>query len=278
MTVHHLRGSDDHYLIVTDQADDGRPAWRHRSVSLHTPTAEARAEWNILGRHSFGLGATFGRNGSESDVGLDLHAGPLGSLWLRLRAPWTKWAQVTRDASDGTPRYYARHTGIRLHPHPGCIASVQVDNPDGYWSRDAAWWRENTILWSSITGRTKTVKTTLDAGVCSVPMPEGAYDATYSTDRVHQRHVRLPGTILDRLRPKSWITTSIDIPSGIPVEGKGENSWDCGMDGTFGISAPGRVSDAIGSLVASVMRDRSRYGGPHNLTAPTTVADAGAGR
>jgi hypothetical protein len=67
----------------------------------------------------------------------------------------------------------------------------------------------------------------------------------------------------------------LDIPGGIPHEGKGENSWDCGMDGLFGCSGA-TVAEAIANAVRHTQRDRERYGGPHNLTRPMTVAEAGA--
>lgn len=276
MTIHHPTGNDDLYVIVTDHDAPGRPAWSHRGASLHTPNMTASAEWNILGGHGFGAGIELGRNGWESDLGLNVYAGPLGSLWLRLRAPWTRWAQVNRKSRDGIATHEPRHTGIRIATYPGCIASLQIDNSNESWSTQRAWWREIKLSTVDLTGKTTTDQTGIDSGTCRVPMPEGPYPATYVTERITRRHTRFPGTLIDRWRRQSWISTTIEVPGGIPVEGKGENSWDCGMDGTFGISAPGHVHDVIGSLVASVTRDRARRGGPHDLTAPTTVADAGA--
>jgi hypothetical protein len=59
----------------------------------------------------------------------------------------------------------------------------------------------------------------------------------------------------------------VEIPGGIPFNGKGENSWDCGTDGLFGSSFPidvleGSVSKCIGKVVENVMDSRFKYGTP----------------
>jgi hypothetical protein len=55
---------------------------------------------------------------------------------------------------------------------------------------------------------------------------------------------------------------NLDIERGVPTPGKGENSWDCGQDATYGLTCPAStVEEALASLRASVMRDRERYGG-----------------
>lgn len=276
MTIHHLFDREDWYIISHDRSDDRkpRPKWHHHGVWLHGPQVEAHAEWNIFDR-GFGVGFQFGRNGGESDVGLNLYLGRLASVWLRLRSPWTKWARVR----EGKPmQYYARHSGIRLFPHTGKLIDIEIDNLDGYWSRDQPWWRSFGVSRTDILGRNRVERTEIDSGAVRVPMPEGNYDATYKTEQWVRRHVRYPGKARDWFGVQSGISTSVDIPGGIPVEGKGENSYDCGMDGTFGITAPGRVEQVVGTLVGSVQRDRNRYGGPHDLDRPMTVAEAEAPR
>lgn len=47
----------------------------------------------------------------------------------------------------------------------------------------------------------------------------------------------------------------------IPVPGKGENSWDCDDDAIHSSHGPhSTVHQAVAALVASVYRDRTRYG------------------
>lgn len=273
MAVHHILGREDIYLITTDHRD-GEPkrGQINGSVTLTTPKVEGRAEVSTRA-HNFGYGFQLGRNGSESDLGLDLYAGPLGALWLRIRSPWTAWARI----SQGKPDWYsARHTGIRFRPRGGCIVEVMIEDIDGVWRRGQPWWRSMKLTTTTILGRTKTTEDVTASGPTNVAMPEGVYPATWKRTTYSHRHVRLPGTLIDRVRgPRQHTSIEIDVPGGIPVEGKGENSWDCGMDGVFSESGPDcTVAEATERLAASVVKQRKRHGGPHNLTKPTTVAEA----
>ena len=57
-------------------------------------------------------------------------------------------------------------------------------------------------------------------------------------------------------------TASIDVPKGIPHQGKGENSYDCGEDATFGLGCEAwTVDEAISKMVASVLKSRAKYDG-----------------
>lgn len=275
MSVRHLPrlNPDRWYVIDCDRSDGERPPWQERLVSLHGPHSQASAEWSLLGKHGFGWGFQLGRNGGESDLGLSLYAGRVASVWLRLRAPWTKWARVS-EAADPKNWYYARHTGLRVHPHEGCLLAWEWDAYDGRSSRDDPWWRSWSLRWADILGRTKAETIDGETGTTVVPLPEGAYPAVWKREDCVWRYERFPGSLLDAINgPKRHTSYTLDIPGGIPVEGKGENSWDCGMDGLFGVNGA-TVEDAVANAVRSVLRDRQRYGGPHNLTRPTAVSEA----
>jgi hypothetical protein len=54
----------------------------------------------------------------------------------------------------------------------------------------------------------------------------------------------------------------LKIDKGIPHAGKGENSWDCGDDATYGMCcAVKNIAEGVGVLVGSVLHDRVKYGG-----------------
>lgn len=81
-------------------------------------------------------------------------------------------------------------------------------------------------------------------------------------------HVKLTDDTWTRARWPRWPFTkqrfrcNVDIPGGIPVPGKGENSYDCGDDATFGLSADARTpEEAVAQVVQSVMNTRRRRGG-----------------
>ena len=249
--------------------------WRHRGTWLYGPRTEAHAEWRLFAKKGHGYGFQFGRNGSESDIGLDLYAGPLGSLWARLRSPWTRWARISQER-DPENWYHARHYGVTLFPWNGCIIQAEFGALEGRSSRGDPWYRDMTLTTRMILGNQTTTTETVEMGLTNVPMPEGNYAASWEKKRRTWRYKRWPGRLIDIVRgPRVRDYVTLDIAGGIPFEGKGENSWDCGMDGLFGCG--GRtVEDAVGHAVSSVLRSRERYGGPHNLTQPTSVRELDA--
>jgi len=233
-----------------------------------------RLTWLGRSQYDFGYGWKFGRNGGESDAGLDLHAGRRAHLWLRLRAPWLKWLRI----EQGQPEWYvARNTGFSIRPHEGCYVRWEIDQTEGHHRSSDPWWREGSIGHRHVFGRQQHDSEVIDSGTPRVLLPEGHYDATAKLERSTWRHVRWPGTWLDRVRPiparESW---TVAVEGGVPVEGKGENSWDCGMDGVYsssGLEGP-TLGEACQQFVASVLNRRQRYGGPHDLPRPMTVSEA----
>lgn len=284
MSVRHIGGRDDRYIITTDYAKDGSGRYYakdgsgrfYRRWSIHLDDLKVEASLSPLiwhRRSGHGIGFQFGRNGSESDIGLDLHVGRLGSVWMRLRSPWTKWANITDRERDGW--YEPRLTGIRLFPYDGCFLRWEIDHTAHSSRRSDAWWREQSITANTFFGLNASEKVEGDPVPVSVPMPEGSYPAVAKKATYTTRYTGRLGRVRDLVfGPRSHSSWRLDIPGGIPVEGKGENSWDCGMDGIFGTGGKS-PEDAIGNAVRSVLRDRKRYGGPHNLTHPTTVTEAG---
>lgn len=134
-----------------------------------------------------------------------------------------------------------------------------------YFSDNAIWWH----FWQEpmngkfgvfhfddfLFGKSECVRTVLDERDILVPMPEKAYEA----------HAKL---MLYQWKRPRWFTkefkrVEIDVPEGLPMEGKGENSWDCGKDATFGITTGqcNTIAEGVGILVGSVLKDRIKYGG-----------------
>jgi DNA (cytosine-5)-methyltransferase 1 len=98
---------------------------------------------------------------------------------------------------------------------------------------------------------------------CEVPMPEGKYPAVAKVERCTWKRPRWFG----RTEIRAWL----DIPKGIPHAGKGENSWDCGDDGLFGIGGAS-IDDAIENARRSVLRSRERYGNASDDTMREALA------
>jgi len=98
-----------------------------------------------------------------------------------------------------------------------------------------------------------------------IPMPEGCYDGEMVVQENIWKRLRFPfwPFILKRYY------CDIKIPQGVPFNGKGENSWDCGIDGLFSISfeidsldLKKAISKAIGRVVEHVTYSRLRHGTP----------------
>lgn len=97
---------------------------------IHGPKWFWSAEWSWrIPDYNFGYGFRFGRNGSDSDIGLDIYLGRLFCCFLRFKAPWTKVFRVRRN--HGRYWYEPRHYGIVLRPHKHCRLDVQF----GYYEQ-----------------------------------------------------------------------------------------------------------------------------------------------
>lgn len=138
--------------------------------------------------------------------------------------------------------------------HDGCL---WLDHPwvrEMEWRSDDLWWKKTIVLhvveWLIGRSRCETVKGS--PSETFIPMPEGCYRATATPEtRTWRRRWYWP----ERRRDSVWL----DIPGGIPRNGKGDNSWDCGDDGLFGCGGD-TLEDAIAHAVRSSLRDRRRYG------------------
>jgi len=112
-------------------------------------------------------------------------------------------------------------------------------------------------------------------------------------EEVHHRKIRFPERTYDlevKLKNDRWwrprwpfwpcrsMLRRCDIKvlteGGIPVPGKGENSWDCGDDATHGLSGPANnLKDAVDKIFDSVKSKRERYGSGLYMYEKKSMAD-----
>ena len=131
-------------------------------------------------------------------------------------------------------------------------------DPMGGWSRDMSWHlvSHSFHLDDFFLGKIEYSEMTLKEGDIYIPMPEGSYPAKYKQYIATRKR--------KRWFKKEIMMVQIDIPNGIPHEGKGENSYDCGEDALYGLTTPAnKIEDAVGKVVSSVLNDRKRYGGEY---------------
>lgn len=164
---------------------------------------------------------------------------PPVAFWLHINLPW----RLKRD----------RTIGIRFHS--GAVWwTCWVD--DNEWNSRRPKWRQGSLNFVDfLLGRAKCTTTVLEERSVLVPMPERAYPA-------------LAKLMLYEWKRPRWFAlrrkrVQIDIEEGIPFEGKGESSWNCGPDATYSITTGecSGIPEGVGILVGSVLRSRVKYGG-----------------
>lgn len=155
-------------------------------------------------------------------------------------------------------------------------------HPKDSWTRGTPRWRHGSFhWWDALVG--KAVHRSEPVGdpvEIDVPLPEGCYRARVGMTRDSWHRPRWPWPsvvpratidVISRPGPDGPYVPDDGRPGYVPVPGKGENAWDCGPDGTFGMTCVARtVEEAIGHLVASVLRDRQRHAGTHRYAEPIT--------
>lgn len=256
------------------QGPDG-PLWRHGRAWLHYNDGRERDhqdralgwEWVVGTREPWPkIGLAFNANfGDEYDLTFSVRVPFLGSFFVNVEGLFPcRWRG---DEKNFAVELYHEYLWIEF-----------------FWS-DPAWtWGENknrfpafriSFNWQDfLFGEQQHKREWLsplggdrrDAGIwtqeemetawrpISIPLPEGSYAARYRLERRTWWRARWPKRLVK-------VAADIDIPGGLPIPGKGENSWDCGDDAYFGLSC--RETDEpsiIAACVKAAMATRKRYG------------------
>lgn len=123
------------------------------------------------------------------------------------------------------------------------------------WSSRDPWWCKSHSFspYEFIFGRnTYSEENDLGWKPVEITMPEGKYKGK----------IRLyTGSWKNRIRTLRIPRAEIEMEEGIPFPGKGENSWDCGEDASFGITCPAKTeAEAICKMIENVLSNRRNYG------------------
>lgn len=173
----------------------------------------------------------------------------------------------------GWPRHNWGHdTSIQISADGGCngpYVSIDLHHADGdcfdckgwkgpHWY----WWPLNTLLGKPVYN---SKPLTQDPVHRRVLMPEAFYPVAVTLTEDSWKRPRWPWPTVVR-------RATVECLRPIPKPGKGENSWDCGEDGTYSMTCPAStVEEALAALKASVMRDRERYGGKEGYGNPQYI-------
>ena len=127
------------------------------------------------------------------------------------------------------------------------------------WRGDGWSWYAHPFRWipgDSVVEYDASMERTADV---TVSMPEGDYAASWRQRRCRWQRPRWFAA------PWVW-RYSLDIPGGVPLPGKGENSWDCEDDATYGVTFavqdhPEGPEETACRFVGDHLQSRARRGG-----------------
>lgn len=182
---------------------------------------------------------------------------------------------------DGLPRSIFKALGIDYgtvkNLRDGCFltersVSISVHDwslwwhlwmPDGLWrSDDPKWRRGNFNFIDAIFGKPSLESKRVGEKDVLVPMPERSYKGKVTLEQRKWSRPRWPFKSGPRQIVSDLLCFSLDMePGGIPIPGKGENSWDCGEDAVFSLDGVGDAVAAVNAMVKSVVRSRLKHGG-----------------
>lgn len=197
----------------------------------------------------------FTQGADEVDYGLSIALG-FASLFIELSG---------FRAHDAMRRcVFGYDTGIRLH---GDWLVLKWNNDDSETSystvggkrirRDAHGWRRRWSLLDVVLDNAVYASKAYSFSEMFIAMPEKTHMCTVKLHRDKWKRPRWPFA-------KRINRATIEIPNGIPIPGKGENSWDCGEDRVYSSTMPaGGMLEAIAKLHKSIADRRVKYGG-HN--------------
>lgn len=257
-----------HWQNLNEKAGDklGSPL-KHGRAWLRLGDGQLNWSWHLC-LDACALGVQVG---GEEEFGFHFRIGvPLvGSLFVTVAefGP-VKWlAKALLPKTDDPRRPWAgglhgyRNTReLEVYVYDWSLWWTMWRHPMAGWSREVSRFREgNWHPLDTFLGKSKVEVRTLEEREVEVPMPERAYTAQAKLELVTRKR--------PRWFAKSWLRTDIELPSkgGIPVPGKGENSWDCDDDACFGSTVSARsIEEGIGELVASCLKTRRERGAPAN--------------
>jgi len=221
----------------------------------NAPNGGANLEYWVLPKKlydSWSLNFKVGSSGSERTFAGHVTCPVFGVYW-----GVEGYGDVFRRMLNGGDHYDSREIAISFHEGR---FNTKIWAKRNSWSSSDPWWMHGSFSVSDfVFGKRVSSREVVDTESVLVPMPEGSYPATAKLERFVSRRARAREDV-------SYIV-DIDIDDPIrfiPVPGKGENSWDCGDDGVWALSAGvkhkgGWAVQGIAKMVESALRDRERY-------------------
>lgn len=223
-----------------------------------------RCWWKVLGKpFRLELHSKFGFSGKIEfdweDHEITFHIAPLFfSLYFTI-------GKVLK----GDWRRGRREFGFNLHEE---FFWITIWTNPHEWNSSDPWWQHITIHWKDILfGKLVYTSTPIRKEQTTLCLPEANYPINIEFSRcTWVRPRRIFGNV-------DQIQADMKCEKGIPVPGKGENSWDCGDDATYSLwcQVPtGTTAEALGKLLETIVDKRRRHGSGINMYAPNKLEGA----
>lgn len=217
-------------------------------------------QWLLLKRqHSIGASLDVGGGDSDRDV------------TIAVRVPG---AGVYLSAEDVLPRRWEFRNPGQKYPSARELSATWHNqalwislwrDPDESWGhggpsfwKDARGSRRHIVIHplDLLFGRMHCETVQIADVPASVRLPEAEYPVQVVIERRTWTRPRWPW------RAKTCISATVKSETGLPIPGKGENSYDCEDDAYYSIGTHATtIEDAVDAAAASVLETRRRYGG-----------------
>lgn len=237
--------------------DDGGRKWKEGRAWLYFGKnhSSLNVEWHLFSRFkSLNLKVGLGHYDCALSFSLSLY---FFSIHLSLdHGRLESWIQhLTRRRG----RQYGNGREIGVSIHGGIIWFSLWEDPMESGSDDPRWWKFHINFLRLLLGKEKYLSQSIEKREVFIPMPEGAYPAEIELFKATWT------------RPRWFAKTArraeIKMLKPIPFPGKGENAHDCGDDAVHSMTCnAASFAEAIGEMVAHVMRNRIRNGGYGRMT------------
>lgn len=254
--------------LSTDRGPRRPLFWRGRAWFYFGQRHEIDLEWSLLHyarqMHAY---LSLGCGDSNDEVMFALSIPYLISVYLTFAhfIP-VRWFPRRKSRTYGSLPC-ERQIGFRIFDN---ALWISLWEDPMMWDRDDPWWWRFSINPVDIAlGRKDYSSKDLYTARVDVLMPEGLYPANVRMFESTWKRPRWPW-------PMRMIRADIEPETPIPHPGKGENSWDCEDDATHSMTCPARTpTEAAEMLRQSVLRDRTKYGGPGWLPSGVTISVPG---
>lgn len=176
--------------------------------------------------------------------------------------------QLSGSVGCGLFAFYWHLEGVRwLYKHLGDTREISLcffdgamwwhiwQDPDEWHSDDSKWRRGSFYPLDFILGKDKYSFQDKAKEEREIAFPEGTYTARVRLFTSTWKRPRWP-------RARTVERAEVDVKGGVPIPGKGENSYDLDQDATFSLTTPANsVDEAVEKFVKTINNTRLKYGG-----------------